>query len=70
MKMQHTVSAPHAGTVTALSVQPGAQVAAGEVLAVVSTGSTDDGEGSTDDGGSSDGDPRSTDVPTEEEGDR
>ena len=35
MKMQHTVSAPHAGTVTEIDVRPGAQVAAGEVLAVV-----------------------------------
>ena len=35
MKMQHTVAAPHAGTVTEIDVQPGAQVAAGEVLAVV-----------------------------------
>ena len=35
MKMQHTVSAPHAGTVTEIDVKPGAQVAAGEVLAVV-----------------------------------
>ena len=33
--MQHTVSAPHAGTVTEIDVEPGAQVAAGEVLAVV-----------------------------------
>jgi len=35
MKMQHTVSAPHAGTVTEIPVQPGQQVAAGDVLAVV-----------------------------------
>ena len=35
MKMQHTVTAPHAGTVTEVDVRPGAQVAAGEVLAVV-----------------------------------
>ena len=35
MKMQHTVSAPHAGVVTEIDVAPGAQVAAGEVLAVV-----------------------------------
>jgi len=42
MKMQHTVTAPHAGTVTQLDVRPGSQVAAGEVLAVVSTGSTDE----------------------------
>ncbi len=36
MKMQHTVSAPHAGTITDLSVRVGTQVASGEVLAVVS----------------------------------
>jgi len=35
MKMQHTVAAPHAGVVSALSVSTGVQVAAGEVLAVV-----------------------------------
>jgi propionyl-CoA carboxylase alpha chain len=35
MKMQHTVTAPHDGTVTEITIQPGAQVAAGEVLAVV-----------------------------------
>ena len=35
MKMQHTVAAPAGGIVTQMSVQPGAQVAAGEVLAVV-----------------------------------
>ena len=35
MKMQHTVTAPHAGVVTEIDVRPGAQVAAGEVLAVV-----------------------------------
>ena len=44
MKMQHTVAAPHAGTVTEMSVRAGDQVAAGEVLAVVSTGSTSEGE--------------------------
>ena len=38
MKMQHTVTAPHAGVVTEIDVRPGAQVAAGEVLAVVSEG--------------------------------
>ena len=37
MKMQHRVSAPHAGTVTEIDVKPGQQVAAGEVLAVVET---------------------------------
>ena len=35
MKMQHTVTAPHAGTVAEINVEPGAQVASGEVLAVV-----------------------------------
>mgnify|MGYP003340615197 CR=1 FL=1 len=35
MKMQHTVSAPTDGVVTEINVEPGAQVAAGEVLAVV-----------------------------------
>ncbi|HEU4812181.1 MAG TPA: biotin carboxylase N-terminal domain-containing protein [Nocardioides sp.] len=45
MKMQHTVSAPHAGVVTEIDVKPGTQVAAGEVLAVVST---DDDSSSTD----------------------
>ena len=35
MKMQHTVAAPHDGVVTVLDVQPGTQVAAGDVLAVV-----------------------------------
>jgi propionyl-CoA carboxylase alpha chain len=35
MKMQHTVTAPHAGTVTQIDVRTGSQVAAGEILAVV-----------------------------------
>ena len=35
MKMQHTITAPSAGRVTTLNVQPGQQVAAGDVLAVV-----------------------------------
>jgi propionyl-CoA carboxylase alpha chain len=35
MKMQHTVTAPAAGMVTRLDVRTGAQVAAGEILAVV-----------------------------------
>jgi propionyl-CoA carboxylase alpha chain len=35
MKMQHTVTAPAAGTVTRLDVRAGSQVAAGEILAVV-----------------------------------
>jgi propionyl-CoA carboxylase alpha chain len=42
MKMQHTVTAPGAGTVTGLDVRPGAQVAAGEVLAVVVPDPTDE----------------------------
>jgi propionyl-CoA carboxylase alpha chain len=37
MKMQHTVSAPHAGVVDRIDVEPGVQVAAGEVLAVVTS---------------------------------
>jgi propionyl-CoA carboxylase alpha chain len=40
MKMQHTVSAPASGTVTEIDVKAGMQVAAGEVLAVVSTSAT------------------------------
>ncbi len=40
MKMQHTVAAPHAGTVTELPVVTGQQVAAGDVLAVVSGSTT------------------------------
>ncbi len=35
MKMQHTVSAPHSGTVTEIPASVGDQVAAGDVLAVV-----------------------------------
>jgi len=35
MKMQHTITAPSAGRVTTLNAQPGQQVAAGDVLAVV-----------------------------------
>ena len=42
MKMQHTITAPSAGRVTTLNAHPGLQVAAGEVLAVISTGSTDE----------------------------
>ncbi len=37
MKMQHTVTAPHDGTVTDLPVAVGEQVTAGAVLAVVTT---------------------------------
>jgi 3-methylcrotonyl-CoA carboxylase alpha subunit len=36
MKMENEVRAPHAGTVTQLSVTPGAAVTIGQVLAVVS----------------------------------
>jgi len=47
--MQHTIVAPYAGTVTELAAEPGQQVEAGAVLAVVttevSTGSTDDNQG-------------------------
>ena len=43
MKMQHTINAPSDGVVTDL-VAVGAQVAAGDVLAVVSTGSTDNND--------------------------
>ena len=35
MKMQHTITAPHDGTVTELLVEAGSQVNAGDVLAVV-----------------------------------
>jgi propionyl-CoA carboxylase alpha chain len=37
MKMQHTVTAPHDGVVTDLPVTLGTQVAAGAVLAVLTT---------------------------------
>jgi acyl-CoA carboxylase subunit alpha len=37
MKLEHAVHAPHDGTVTRLDVRPGDQVAAGAVLAVVTT---------------------------------
>lgn len=43
MKMQHTVSAPTDGVLTQVNVRAGAQVAAGEVLAVV----TNDGDQSS-----------------------
>ncbi len=42
MKMQHTVAAPYDGVVTVIDVRPGMQVAAGDVLAVVSPSSTDE----------------------------
>ena len=37
MKMQHTINAPHAGTVIELDVAVGDQVNGGAVLAVVDT---------------------------------
>lgn len=37
MKMQHTITAPNDGVVSALSVNPGAQVESGAVLAVIAT---------------------------------
>jgi biotin carboxyl carrier protein len=42
--MQHTVTTAHAGTVTDLSVRPGDQVDAGEVLAVVDPTSAEEEE--------------------------
>jgi propionyl-CoA carboxylase alpha chain len=50
MKMQHTVSAPHDGRVTEIDVAVGAQVAAGAVLAVVTSDPTDQPDGSPDGG--------------------
>ncbi|MGN6722060.1 MAG: biotin/lipoyl-containing protein, partial [Marmoricola sp.] len=44
MKMQHTISAPHAGVLAELNAIEGQQVEAGSVLAVVSSGSTNDEE--------------------------
>ncbi len=35
MKMEHVISAPHAGTVTELDVAPGTTVAMDQVLAVI-----------------------------------
>ncbi len=35
MKMEHTIAAPHDGSVAALPVDEGDQVAAGQVLAIV-----------------------------------
>jgi propionyl-CoA carboxylase alpha chain len=52
MKMQHTVSAPHAGVVSEIDVTVGQQVEAGAVLAVVSTGSTDETEADNESEGS------------------
>ncbi|MFD4262664.1 acetyl-CoA carboxylase biotin carboxyl carrier protein subunit [Streptomyces sp. NPDC058534] len=36
MKMEHVISAPHAGTVTELDVTPGTTVAMDQILAAVS----------------------------------
>ncbi|RJS45618.1 acetyl/propionyl/methylcrotonyl-CoA carboxylase subunit alpha [Nocardioides cavernaquae] len=44
MKMQHTISAPYAGTVTELAAAEGQQVEAGTVLAVVTPDSDDSEE--------------------------
>ncbi|HET7388189.1 MAG TPA: biotin carboxylase N-terminal domain-containing protein [Nocardioidaceae bacterium] len=49
MKMQHTVAAPHAGTITELPARAGQQVAAGAVLAVVSEDAVQSGEHGGDD---------------------
>jgi biotin carboxyl carrier protein len=38
MKMEHTLSAPHDGTVGALAVEPGQQVEGGAVIAVIEEG--------------------------------
>ncbi|NEE55189.1 hypothetical protein G3M55_62715, partial [Streptomyces sp. SID8455] len=38
MKMEHVISAPHAGTVTELDVTAGATVAMDQILAVVAPG--------------------------------
>ena len=50
MKMQHTVSAPADGVLTVLDVGPGAQVAAGAVLAVVEPDPTDTSDERPDEG--------------------
>jgi acetyl-CoA/propionyl-CoA carboxylase biotin carboxyl carrier protein len=41
MKMEHVVSAPHAGTVAELDVTPGSTVAMDQVLAVVTPAEED-----------------------------
>ena len=43
MKMQHTISAPYAGTVTELAATTGQQVEAGAVLAIVTSPDAADG---------------------------
>ncbi len=50
MKMQHTVAAPHDGVVTDLPVAPGTPVAAGSVLAVVTTDDDTTHDSTTDEG--------------------
>lgn len=35
MKMEHTIAAPHDGTITSITVEPGDQVGSDQVLAVV-----------------------------------
>ncbi|CAL9306131.1 hypothetical protein SUDANB66_04047 [Streptomyces sp. SudanB66_2053] len=51
MKMEHVISAPHAGTVTELDVSPGTTVAMDQVLAVIAPVETaepaDSAEGET-----------------------
>ena len=43
MKMEHAISAPHAGTVTELDVRPARPVAMDQVLAVVTPHAEEDG---------------------------
>jgi propionyl-CoA carboxylase alpha chain len=49
MKLEHAVLAPHAGIVTHLPVQPGHQVTAGSVLAVVTPHEIDDTQSNPED---------------------
>ncbi|MCM1974773.1 acetyl/propionyl/methylcrotonyl-CoA carboxylase subunit alpha [Streptomyces sp. G1] len=44
MKMEHVISAPHAGTVAELDVKPGATVAMDQVLAVIAPAESDEEE--------------------------
>lgn len=65
MKMEHTVAAPADGVVTVLSVQPGQQLAVGEVLAVIGDdpdGGDTAGDGDTADGVAADGDTADSDT--------
>ncbi|WLP89619.1 biotin carboxylase N-terminal domain-containing protein [Gordonia sp. NB41Y] len=48
MKMEHTISAPADGVVATLAVEPGRQLAVGDVLAVITDGSTDGDTNRTD----------------------